>query len=141
MIAIIRIIGEVGVNRDLKETLDRLRLKRKYSCVVLPSPSKQHEGMIKKLKDSVAYGEIDTETFEKLIEKRGKQIDKKKKIDSKKVVEEIIKGKKFEDLNVKPFFRLHPARGGINTKRHFGKEKGVLGNHGKEINKLLERMI
>ncbi len=141
MIAIIRIIGEVGVNRDLKETLDRLRLKRKYSCVVLSSPSKQHEGMIKKLKDSVAYGEIDSETFEKLIEKRGKQIDKKKKIDSKKVVEEIMKGKKFEDLNVKPFFRLHPARGGMNTKRHFGKEKGVLGNHGKEINKLLERMI
>jgi hypothetical protein len=29
----------------------------------------------------------------------------------------------------------------MNTKRHFGKEKGVLGNHGKEINKLLERMI
>lgn len=141
MIAIIRIIGEVGVNRDLKETLDRLRLKRKYSCVVLPSPSKQHEGMIKKLKDSVAYGEIDNETFEKLIEKRGKQIDKKKKIDSKKIIEELIKGKKFEDLNVKPFFRLHPARGGINTKRHFGKEKGVLGNHGKEINRLLERMI
>ncbi len=141
MIAIIRIIGEVGMNRDLKETLDRLRLKRKYSCVVLPSPSKQHEGMIKKLKDSVAYGEIDNETFEKLIEKRGKQIDKKKKIDSKKIIEELIKGKKFEDLNVKPFFRLHPARGGINTKRHFGKEKGVLGNHGKEINRLLERMI
>ncbi|MFH1365767.1 MAG: uL30 family ribosomal protein [archaeon] len=141
MITVIRIIGEVGIDRDIRETLHRLRLRKKYSCVVIPNVSKQQEGMIKKLKDCVAYGEIDKELFEKLIEKRGKQIDRKKKIDIKKITEELLKGKKYEELNIKPFFRLHPARGGINSKKHFGKEKGVLGNHGKEINKLLERML
>ena len=96
--------------------------------------------MISKVKNLVAFGEISKETFEKLIEKRGQPIDKKKKkVDAKKVVEELESGKKYEDLNLKPFFRLHPARGGINTKIHF--PKGVLGNHGDKINKLVEKML
>lgn len=138
---VIRITGEVGLSKDIKETLSRLRLRRKYSCVVFPNISKQQEGMILAVKEYVAYGEIEKELLEKLIEARGKPIDKKKKLDSKKIVEELIKGKKYQELNLKPFFRLHPARGGIKSKKHFGKEKGVLGNHGKEINKLLERML
>jgi large subunit ribosomal protein L30 len=141
MKTIIRIRGEVGISKDTKETFDRLRIRKKYSCVVLPNISKQQEGMIKKVKDHIAYGEINKELFEKLIEARGKPIDKKKKIDPKKIVEELIKGKKYQELNLKPFFRLHPPRKGIKSKKHFGKEKGVLGNHGDEINKLLERML
>jgi large subunit ribosomal protein L30 len=141
MITAIRIRGLVGISKDTKETFNRLRLRRKYSCIVLPNSSKQQEGMIRKVKDSIAYGEIDKELFEKLIETRGQPIDKKKKMDSKKIVEELIKGKTYQELNLKPFFRLHPARGGINSKKHFGKEKGVLGDNGKEINKLLERML
>ncbi len=138
---IIRIRGEVGVSKDIEETLSRLRLRKKYSCVVIPEISAQQEGMIKKVKDSVAFGEIDKESLLKLIEARGQPLDKTKKIDSKKAAEELTKGKKYEELNLKPFFRLHPARGGIKSKKHFGKEKGVLGNHGKEIVKLMERML
>lgn len=141
MIVIIRIRGEVGISRDLKETFDRLRIRKKYSCVVLKEISKPQEGMITKLKDSVAYGEISKEMLEKLIKMRGQPIDKKKKIDAKHATEEFLKGKKLQELNLKPFFRLHPARGGINSKKHFGKEKGVLGSHGEEINKLLEKML
>jgi len=141
MRTIIRIKGEVGVSKDIKETLDRLRLRKKYSCVVILNPSKQQEGMIRKVKEYVAYGKISKELLEKLIEARGKPLDKKKKLDSKKIVEEMIKGKKYQELNLKPFFRLHPALGGIISKKHFGKEKGVLGDHGNEINKLLERML
>jgi large subunit ribosomal protein L30 len=124
---------------NVKETLHRLRLRRKYTCVVL-NPNKEQEGMISKVKNLVAFGEINKETFEKLIEKRGQPIDKKKKkVDAKKAVEDLEKGKKYEDLNLKPFFRLHPARGGINTKIHF--PKGVLGNNGDKINKLVGRML
>ncbi len=124
---------------NVKETLHRLRLRKKYTCIVL-NPNKEQAGMISKVKNLVAFGEISKETFEKLIEKRGQPIDKKKKkVDAKKVVEELESGKKYEDLNLKPFFRLHPARGGINTKIHF--PKGVLGNHGDKINKLVEKML
>src|SRR3989344_8732068 len=138
MICMVRIRGEVNMDRDVAETLSRLRLRKKYSCVVM-NPNKEQEGMIKKVKDLVAFGEINKETFEKLLEKRGQLIDKKKKIDAEKVIEELEKGKKLTDLNLKPFFRLHPPRGGIKSKLHF--PKGVLGNHGSKINDLVLRML
>ena len=138
MICIIRIKGRVGLKKDIDETLNRLRLRKKYVCVVL-NPRKEQSGMIKKVKDFVAFGEINNEMFERLIEVRGQLIDKSKKIDAKKIVEEIQKGKKYEDLNLKPFFRLHPARKGIKSKLHF--PRGVLGDNREEINKLIERML
>jgi len=58
-------------------------------------------------------------------------------MDEKKVIEEINDGKKSKII--KPYFRLHPPRKGIKSKLHY--PKGVLGNHGEEINKLLERML
>jgi large subunit ribosomal protein L30 len=117
MIAVIRITGQVGLNKEVVETLDRLRLRRKYVCVVLEKPTKEQIGMIEKVRDFVAYGEIDEKTYKELVEKRGKKVDGK----------------------LKPFFRLHPARGGIETKKHF--PKGVLGNHKEKINDLIVRML
>ena len=72
--------------------------------------------MVKKVKDFVAYGEINEEIYKRLNEKR--------------------------KTKTKNFFRLHPPRGGIDAKKHFGEtKKAVLGNNGKEINKLIERML
>lgn len=141
MIAVIRIRGEVNMKKDMEETFNRLRLRKKYSCVVFAKPEKETLGMIKKVKDLVAYGEISEEMFEKLLEARGKPIDKKKKVDFKAAAKEIAAGKKLQDLNIKPFFALHPPRKGIESKKHFGVGKGVLGNHKDKINLLLERML
>lgn len=139
MICIIRIHGQVGLNRDVFETLYRLRLRQKYACVVL-NPTKEQLGMINKVRDFVAFGEITKENFEKLIEARGQAVDKSKKIgDFKKLAEELEKGKNYEELNLKPFFRLHPPRKGIKSKLHF--PKGVLGNNKKKINDLIGRML
>ena len=140
MICIIRIRGQVNLDSKTKNTLDRLRLRRKYSCVVL-FPTKELEGRIKKVRNFVAFGKIRKEVFEKLIEKRGQILDKNKKtqIDSKKVIEGLEKGKKYEDFNLKPFFRLHPPRKGIHSKLHF--PRGVLGDHKEKINELVERML
>jgi len=141
MIAVIRIKGEVNLKKDIEETFNRLRLRKKYSCTVFAKPEKETLGMIKKVKDLVAYGEISEEMFEKLLEARGKPIDKSKKIDFKAAVKEIVSGKKLKDLNIKPFFALHPPRGGIESKKHFGVGKGVLGNHKEKINDLIVRML
>ncbi|MBS3085465.1 uL30 family ribosomal protein [Candidatus Pacearchaeota archaeon] len=138
MIAIIRIKGLVKIKEPLQKTLYNLRLRRKYVCVII-SETKENMGMIKKISSFVAFGQVNKETLEKLIEKRGKLIDKNKKIDAKKAAEEIIKGIKCEKVNLKPFFRLHPPRGGIKSKVAF--PKGVLGNHGEKINDLIMRML
>jgi large subunit ribosomal protein L30 len=140
MLAIIRIKGDVGLKKPIRETLERLRLRRKYVCVIFEK-KEENIGMIKKVKDYVAFGEINKETLIKLIEKRGQLIDKTKKIDHKKIMEEFEKGKKLEDLNLKSFFRLHPPRGGIESKKHFGVGKGVLGDNKEHINHLITRML
>ena len=63
MICIIRIRGEVNVDEKVKETLSRLRLRRKYSCVII-NPNKEQMGMIKKMRDFIAFGEISKSTLE-----------------------------------------------------------------------------
>jgi len=117
MIAAVRIKGQVKVRGDFTETLNRLGMKKKYSCVVFEKPNAVEMGMIEKLKDFVAFGEISPETYKKLVEARGKF------------------------TKSKTHFRLHPPRGGIESKKHFGVGKGVLGNNKNEINKLIERML
>lgn len=116
-IAVIRIKGQVGLNSDVKETLHRLRIRRKYACVVFENPSDVHKGMIKSVRNFVAYGEMSDATYKKLVDARGK---------------------KDSEGNLKPFFRLHPPRGGAKTKVHY--PKGILGEN-KEMDKLVERML
>ena len=113
MIAVIRITGDVNLSGRIRETFNRLKLRRKYSCIVL-KPTKEQEGMIKEVSDLVAFGEINEDTLKKLKEKRGKPSNPN-------------------------FFRLHPPRGGIKSKIHF--PKGVLGNHKDKINDLIKRML
>jgi large subunit ribosomal protein L30 len=140
MICLIRIKGRTSLKKEIIETLNRIRLRKKYACVVI-KPTKENLGRVKFLKDFIAFGEINNETFEKLIEKRGKLIDKSKKINIKEVIKKLGEGKSYEELNLKPFFRLHSPRGGIDSKIHFGKKKGVLGNNKDSINKLVEKML
>ena len=112
MIAVIRIKGQVKLNKEISETLKRSKLKKKYSCVVL-EPTKENLGRIKKVQNQVAFGEISDEIYKKLVEKRKTKITN--------------------------FFRLHPPRGGIKSKIHF--PKGVLGDNKEKINELVERML
>lgn len=119
MIVVIRIKGRVGLSQNINETLERLRLRKKYACVVLEG-SKEEMGMVEKLRDFVAYGEINEATNKELVK---------------------IRGRKGKDGKLKPFFRLHPPRKGIESKKHFGVGKGVLGNNGEKINDLIMRML
>ncbi len=116
-IAIIRIAGMVKVSKDIADTLYRLRLRRKYVCVIV-KPTKDILGMLKKVKYYVAYGEIDKETHDRLVKARGR---------------------KNAEGKLKPFFRLHPPRKGIKSKLQY--PRGVLGDNKKDINKLIERML
>lgn len=137
MITIIRIAGMVNMQRDVEETLSRLRLRRKYACTLV-NETPEILGMLKKVRNCVAYGTIEKKDLVELIAKRG-QVIGGKKIDAEKVADMILKNKNFEDSGIKPFFRLHPARGGISTRQHY--PKGVLGNHKDKLNLLLSKML
>ncbi len=59
-IAIIRIRGQVGMNKKIKDTLDMLRLHRKNYCTIIENKP-ELMGMVKKVKDYVAWGTITEE--------------------------------------------------------------------------------
>ncbi len=139
MIIVIRISGMVNVSNEIEEALFRLRLRRKYSAVLI-QPDKENLRLLIKLRNHIAYGEISPETLAKLISERGQPLKKSMKIDGEKILSQLGK-KSLLDLGLKPFFRLHPPRKGIEAKKHFGVGKGVLGNNGKKINDLVERML
>jgi len=141
MLAVIRISGIPEMPLKAGETLGRMRLRRKYACILMHE-TEENMGMINQVENFVAYGKIDKETLLELIKARGKVAGNKNgKVDAAKAVAELTEGKtqkKLSDIGLKPFFRLHPPRGGIDSKSHF--PRGVLGEN-KKINELIRRML
>lgn len=135
LLAVIRISGMIKVNKDIADTLDRLRLRRKYSCVLVDSGNKNVMGMLKKVKFYVAYGSVDRETLVELVKERGSGDD----VDAEKVVNGLMGGVGLKELGLKPFFKLHPPRKGIKSKLQY--PRGVLGDNKEDINKLIKRML
>jgi len=120
-LAIIRIRGQIGIKKSIKDTMEMLRIYRKNYCTVVDKTS-SFVGMTKKIKDYCTYGEIDSETYKLLVEKRG---------------EKNGKGE------LKRFFSLSPPRQGFERKgvKVSYTKGGALGYRGKEINKLIKKML
>lgn len=138
--AVIRVRGLTGLRTKVESTLKMLRLYRKNYCCVLPG-NPVYVGMIKQAKDYITWGEIDDETFNMLVDKRGEEFkgresDSKEKISYNDFI--LINGKK-----LKKYFRLSPPRKGFGRKglKHSFKESGALGYRGSAINELIKRMI
>ncbi|MBI2632026.1 hypothetical protein HYW75_03410 [Candidatus Pacearchaeota archaeon] len=115
-----------------------MRLRRKYTAILMKK-STENMKLLQKVRNFVAYGEIDKETLYDLLAKRA-QVIGKVKINPEKIINQLDK-KSLSEMSIKDFFRLHSPRGGINTKRHFPKNKGVWGDNGKKINDLVRRML
>jgi len=69
--AIIRIRGIPTTPRDIAATLDLLRLRRKYTMVVVPG-TPDIMGMIERANDWITWGEIDADTLAEVLRKRGR---------------------------------------------------------------------
>ncbi len=138
-IAVVMIRGLAGVRKDIDDTMKMLKLYRKNYCVVMED-TKANLGMLKKVKDYVTFGELDEDTYNMLVEKRGQEF-RERTTDSKKRINYIFL--KFGEKKLKPFFRLSPPRGGFERKgikKNF-KSGGALGYRGNKINDLIKRMV
>jgi len=151
--AVVRVRGTVHINPDTKKTLKLLNLTRVNHCVLLEEKPTT-KGMLQVAKDYVTWGEIEKDSLTKLITSRGKlEGDKEitddylKSATSYNTIEKLshaIADNKFnykEIPSVKPVFRLNPPKNGYKGIKRSFKEKGALGYRGKNINKLIERMI
>jgi large subunit ribosomal protein L30 len=151
--AAIRIRGTVNIKHDIKKTMQLLNLTRGNHCVILEeNPS--ITGMLQISKDYITWGEIDKNILSKLISERGRLSGDKKITDEyvksstsfsniEKLAQAIVDNKfNYKQIpNVKPIFRLNPPKKGYEGIKRSYINKGALGYRGKEINKLIERMI
>ena len=136
----IRVRGITGIRTKIEDNLRMLRLYRKNYCCVLPNMP-IYSGMLKRAKDYITWGEIDDETFNMLVEKRGEEFngretDSKGKIKYNDFV--VINNKK-----IKKYFRLNPPRKGFGRKgiKHPYQNGGALGYRGDAINDLIKKMV
>jgi large subunit ribosomal protein L30 len=144
-IIVIRIRGSVDLPEKVKDTLYLLRLRKKFVAVMLEK-NKENMGMISKVKDYVAFGDVDSETIKQLLMKRAKkQGDKPIEIGGKMLDEfakKFLENKvNLDEIKVKPFFRLHPPIGGFKKSIRLPYPKGVLGDHGDKIKDLIIKML
>lgn len=149
---VIRIRGGVNAPRRVEDTLRMLRLNRNNTATIIDDRP-EYRGMLQRVKDWVTWGEVRPETIKMLLERRGKTIgdhpieaqtlEKLGFSSMRDLAEAIAEGKiQFRKLKeIKPFFRLHPPKGGFkkSIKRSYT-DRGELGYRGEEINELAERM-
>ena len=129
-----------------------LKLHRVNHCVLLPD-NPHYLGMIKKVTNHVAWGEIGPESVDSLLKNRGRLKGGKLLTDeylkentdfnsieelSNAIYEEKVKIKDIP--NLKPVFRLHPPRKGHKGIKRSFKIGGELGYHGDAINELIKKM-
>lgn len=115
-LAVIRIRGGIMVLTSIKDTLKMLNLNKVNTCIILED-TPVNRGMIKKAKDYITWGTLDSTTESSL-----QKINNTKKDNA---------------------FRLSPPKKGFERKgikKPFSKG-GALGNRKNKINELIKRML
>lgn len=154
LIGIIRIRGYAATPWYIQETLELLRLPRRYNAMIYEdNPS--IKGMLKLVEPYITWGELNEEStillLARLEMKNGKGrisddlIKTQLKVEGlnelvKKVMNGEIKIHKLDNYFKLPI-RLHPPSGGFKGKinRPFN-AKGEFGYRGDKINELIKRM-
>ncbi len=152
MYAIVQVRGVVNTRREIKDTLRMLRLHHINHCVLVPD-TPEYLGMIRKVKDFVAYGEVDEQMIETLLRTRGRLTGDRALTDDyvransgwtsigEFAAALASSAAKLGDLpGLKPVLRLHPPRKGYKTIKRTFPQGGALGYYGPEINALLYKM-
>ena len=114
-----------------------------------------YRGMLKRVKDYVAWGEISEDMLELLLKRRGRLEGGKRLTEVylrdntpfesfKALAHALCSGEvKMQELTrykIKPVLRLHPPRKGHRGIKRSVKQGGELGYHGTAINELLYKM-
>lgn len=149
---VVRIRGTVNIPIWAKKTLDNLNLDKKFRATII-AENFETLGMLRKVKDIVAWTSVDASFVKELLEKRGRKNGYKPLTDSDlpkqyKNIEELaiaIAENKITTLSklksIKPWFALAPPKGGFRrkTKTQFA-QNGVLGEN-QQLIQLVKNML
>ncbi|GIU70706.1 MAG: 50S ribosomal protein L30 [Candidatus Nitrosocaldaceae archaeon] len=148
---VLRIRGTINIPYWAEKTMQLLNLDKRYRATIV-SEDPAMLGMLKKVKNYVAWYKADKELIKELLEKRGLKSSSKRLDDNAinslgfdnidKLAEALASNNiKLSSLDMKPWFGLHPPRGGFkrSTKRLYT-QKGVTGEN-PELPELIRRML
>jgi large subunit ribosomal protein L30 len=148
---VVRIKGTVNIPQWARMTLDGLNLDRRFRATIVPE-SDEYLGMLRKVKEEVAWTKADAGIVKELLEKRGRKTGYKplNKSDLPKdyqsidelasaIAENKVSMSKLE--GIKPWFALSPPKGGFKrkTKTQYA-QRGVLGDDS-ELVEIVKRML
>jgi len=149
----VRIRGLSDISQETKDTLMMLRLTRNCHATLLDDRP-AYNGMLRKSKNCLTWGEVSQESIALLLKKRGRLVGDKKLTDEyakefdyeslEDLAEAIFKVDiEFSSLpEVKPVFRLRPPKKGYKGKvKKSYAAGGEAGYRGDAINDLLKRMV
>jgi large subunit ribosomal protein L30 len=149
---VVRIRGTVNIPAWAQTTLDSLNLAKKFRATIIAENS-ETLGMLRKVKDIVAWTSVDASFVKELLEKKGRKNGYKpisdsdlpeeyKNIDQLAVAIAENKVTTLSNLkSIKPWFALAPPRGGFRrkTKTQYS-QKGILGEN-LELVQLVKNML
>ena len=152
-LAVIKLRSAINARGDVRDAMEMMGLTRVNHCVLVDDdPS--HLGTLQKVKDYVTWGEINKDTLEKLLRKRGRLVGDRRVTDEalksgakaqtiSDLVSAVSSGEmRFDEINgLKKVFRLHPPRGGYKSTKRPVRDLGDLGYRGERINELVISMI
>lgn len=148
---VVRIKGTVNIPEWARMTLDGLNLDRRFRATIVPE-SPEYLGMLRKVKEVVAWTKADAGIVKELLEKRGRKTGYKPltKADLPKeyksvedlasaIADNKISMSKLE--GIKPWFALGPPKGGFKrkTKTQYT-QRGVLGDDA-ELAEIVKKML
>ncbi|MDP9499145.1 MAG: 50S ribosomal protein L30, partial [Thermoproteota archaeon] len=148
---VVRIRGTVNIPHWANNTLDNLNLDKRFRATVIPE-NPESLGMLRKVKEMVAWTSADATIIKELLEKRGKKTGFKPITNSDlpegyNTIEELayaIANNKItlsKIRSIKPWFALNSPRGGFKrkTKTQYSQD-GILGED-KGLTDIVKRML
>ncbi len=148
---VVRIRGTVNIPHWANNTLDNLNLDKRFRASVIPE-NPESLGMLRKVKEMVAWTSADATIIKELLEKRGKKTGFKSITNSDlpegyNTIEELASAIADNKIalskirSIKPWFALNSPRGGFKrkTKTQYSQD-GILGED-KGLTDIVKRML
>ncbi len=110
---VVRIAGQVKNLGSENETMNRLKLRKKFTAIFVEEDDAVKMGMVRSVDKKVAYGKVSEDFIKELNEKRPAK---------------------------EGVYFLHPPRGGFKKSSRLPTPKGILGKH-EDFVKLVGRML
>lgn len=152
---VVRMKGTVNIPNWARITLDSLHLNKKFRATLIPE-NEQTLGMLRKIKEIVAWTSVEEGFIREFVEKKGRhtstkllsssdksETDQPTVLDIDQVISDIAKNDSFlsKISGVKPWFALNPPKGGFKKKsKLLYSQNGILGEN-RDLVELVKRMM